>query len=540
MEPISGMPLVCRIYSERRDSPVKKELKGKFKETFTAVLPVTGIILLLHFTIAPMPSGILALFLSSSVFLILGMTLFTLGADVGMTPMGNQMGAKLVKLRNLPLFIFTALSLGIMITVAEPDLQVLGNQMPKATLFMLGRLEISVGTALICAVALGVGLFLVLAVLRILFKVNLSLLLIVFYALTFLLAAFTGEEFLAVAFDSGGVTTGPITVPFILALGVGIASVRGGDSSRDDSFGLVGLCSLGPILVVTVMGMLAPGGTVYLSEPVPEVGSFSELIEIYADALPHFGGEVALALSPILAFYLVFQAFILKLPKHVVERTLIGAAETFAGLVIFLTAVNVGFMPVGSFIGGAISSLDNNWVLIPIGMAVGFFIVAAEPAVHVLNEQVEDVTGGAISRKAMMIAMMIGMSLSVGLAMTRVLTGISIWYLIIPGYALALGLTFFAPKIFTAIAFDSGGVASGPMTATFLLPFAVGACEAVDGNILMDAFGVVAMVAMTPLVTIQILGAVYTVKEKQSARAEMPTTETAAELEEKEEEIIDF
>jgi hypothetical protein len=519
---------------------VTKELKGKLKETLTAVLPVSGIILLLHFTVAPMPSGILALFLSSVVFLILGMTLFTLGADSGMTPMGNQMGAALVKLRNLPLFIVTALLLGIMITIAEPDLQVLGNQMPKATLFTLGEMEVSVGSALIYAVALGVGLFLVVSVLRILFKISLSFLLIGFYILTFLLAAFTGKEFLAVAFDSGGVTTGPITVPFILALGVGIASVRGGDSARDDSFGLVGLCSLGPILVVTIMGMLVPGGATYTSEPIPEIGSFSELMGVYLDALPHFAWEVALALSPIFAFYLIFQIFFLKLPSHVMQRTLIGGVITYLGLVVFLTAVNVGFMPVGSYIGGMISSLDYNWVLIPIGMVVGFFIVAAEPAVHVLNEQVEDVTGGAISRKAMMVAMMIGMSVSVGLAMIRVLTGISIWYLIIPGYALALGLTFFVPKIFTAIAFDSGGVASGPMTATFLLPFAVGACEAAGGNILMDAFGVVAMVAMTPLVTIQILGAIYAVKEKQAERAEISTAETPAELEEKEEEIIDF
>lgn len=534
------MSLICRIYSERRNATVKKELKGKLNETLTAVLPVSGIILILHFTIAPMPSGILALFLSSVVFLILGMTLFTLGADSGMTPMGNQMGAALVKLRNLPLFIITALLLGIMITIAEPDLQVLGNQMPKATLFMLGETEVSVGSALIYAVALGVGIFLVISVLRILFKVSLSLLLIFFYLITFLLAAFTGDEFLAVAFDSGGVTTGPITVPFILALGVGIASVRGGDSARDDSFGLVGLCSIGPILVVTIMGMLTPGGATYTSEPIPDIGSFSGLMGAYLDALPHFAWEVALALSPIFVFYLIFQIFFLKLPKHVMQRTLIGGAITFLGLVVFLTAVNVGFMPVGSYIGGMISSLDSNWVLIPIGMVVGFFIVAAEPAVHVLNEQVEDVTGGAISRKAMMIAMMIGMSVSVGLAMTRVLTGISIWYLIIPGYALAIGLTFFVPKIFTAIAFDSGGVASGPMTATFLLPFAVGACEAVGGNILMDAFGVVAMVAMTPLVTIQILGTIYAIKEKQSERAEIPTAETTAELEEKEEEIIDF
>ncbi len=512
---------------------MKRELLSKLKETATAVLPICGVVLLLNFTIAPMPSGILALFVSSAVFLIIGMTLFQLGSDIGMTTMGNQIGSKLVEMKNLKLFILTALVLGVLVTIAEPDLQVLGKQMPNSVLFTLFGKDLTVGTVLIYAVALGVGLFLMFAVIRVLLGWNLSKIFIVLYIFVFILAAFTQEEYLAVAFDSGGVTTGPITVPFILALGVGIASVRGGESSQDDSFGFVALCSIGPIITVLIMGMFVDGSARYEPDVIPEILSASDLIRTYVNAFPVYVKEVALALSPILAVYLIFQIFFLKLPKITLLKTLIGVAYTYIGLVIFLTAVNVGFLPAGSYIGGALALLDYNWIIIPIGMLIGFFIVAAEPAVHVLTGQVEDVTGGAISKRAMMVALMIGMGVSVGLAMTRVITGLSIWYLLIPGYAIALGLTFFVPKIFTAIAFDSGGVASGPMTATFLLPFATGACSAIGGNVLMDGFGVVAMVAMTPLVTIQILGAVYAVKSKH---AENKFSEEIAELSKESEE----
>lgn len=519
---------------------MKREIAEKFKETATAVLPVAGVILLLHFTIAPMPSGILALFLSSTVFLIIGMAIFTLGADIGMTPMGNQIGNKLVEKKNLLLFILTSLILGILITVAEPDLQVLGKQMPDMTMFTLFGKDFSVGTALIYAVAIGVGLFLMFSVLRIMLELDLSKVFLILYIVVFAAAFLANPEYLAIGFDSGGVTTGPITVPFILALGVGIASVRGGESSQDDSFGLVGLCSVGPILTVLLMSMFIKDEAIYKIAPIPEAASFAAIAKIYLHAFPIYAEEVALALSPILGVYIVFQIFFLKLPKKTVAKTLIGVVYTYIGLVIFLTAVNVGFLPTGTFMGGALASLEYNWVLIPVGMLVGFFIVAAEPAVHVLTAQVEDVTGGAISRKAIMVALMVGMCVSVGLAMTRVLTGLSIWFLLIPGYAIALGLMFFTPKIFTAIAFDSGGVASGPMTATFLLPFATGACSAIGGNVLMDGFGVVAMVAMTPLVTIQILGAVYAVKEKRMAKKSAEAITEISDFAETDDLIIDF
>ena len=327
------------------------------------------------------------------------------------------------------------------------------------------------------------------------------------YGLIFLAAVFAQPDFLPVAFDSGGVTTGPITVPFILALGIGVAAVRGGKSAHDDSFGLVALCSVGPILSVFLVSLFydaSSGGYAAESAPIPQTAG--EMLRQFGAGLPHYAKEVLVALLPIVAAFVLFQLLFLHLPRRQMIRAAVGVVYTYLGLVLFLTGANVGFLPAGNYLGGAIAALPYNWILIPIGMVIGFFVVAAEPAVHVLNKQVEEISGGTISRKAMLIGLMCGVAVSLGLAMARVLTGVSIWYCLLPGYAIALGMSFFVPQIFTAVAFDSGGVASGPMTATFLLPFAMGACEALGGNVLSDAFGIVAMVAMTPLITIQILG----------------------------------
>lgn len=476
----------------------------KVKESLSAVLPISAMVLLLHFTIAPLPDAALVLFLLGTVFLIVGMGFFTLGADMAMMSMGERIGAHLTKSRKLWLIIVVGLMIGVIITVAEPDLQVLAKQVPAVP-----------DAALIASVAIGVGIFLVVALLRIIFQVRLSYLLIGLYIAVFGIGVFTSPDFLAVAFDSGGVTTGPITVPFILALGIGVAAVRGGKSSHDDSFGLVALCSVGPILAVMLMGLFfdASSGSYYNVASV-EGQELGNVFQLFVDAFPEYLKEVGLALAPILAFFIVFQIVWLKLPKSQLIKYGVGIVYTFLGLVLFLIGVNVGFMPVGNYLGNQIAGLSYRWILIPLGMVMGFFVVAAEPAVHVLNNQVEEISGGTISKRAMMLTLSIGVAISIGLAMIRVLTGISIWYFLLPGYLIALILTFFVPKIFTAVAFDSGGVASGPMTATFLLPFAMGACEAVGGNMMTDAFGIVAMVAMTPLITIQLLGLVYRVKSK--------------------------
>lgn len=502
---------------------MNKKLKLKIHESLSAVIPITLIVLALGMTVVPMELSTLMLFLAGAALLILGMGFFTLGADMAMMPIGEQVGTQLTRLKRLWLIVAACFVIGVIITVAEPDLQVLARQTPAVP-----------DRVLIFTVAAGVGFFLVVSFLRILFGWNLSWLLIGFYIVVFALAAFVPDAFLAVAFDSGGVTTGPITVPFIMALGLGLTAVRGDKNAESDSFGLVALCSIGPILSVLILGMIYnPEGAGYTPLSIPDIASTRELWLEFGHALPDYAKEVLLALAPILAFFVVFQVFFLKLRRKALVKILVGMLYTLVGLTLFLTGVNVGFMPAGNYIGKQLAELPYNWVLVPLGMLIGYYIVKAEPAVLVLNKQVEEITGGAISQKVMMAGLSIGMSVSLGLSMVRVLTGVSLLWFLVPGYALALGLSFLVPKIFTAIAFDSGGVASGPMTATFLLPFAMGACEAVGGNILTDAFGIVAMVAMTPLITIQIIGLVYQFKTRRApAAAEVHAVQ--------DEEIIEF
>lgn len=500
---------------------MNKILKEKSIEALSSVLPITLIVLLLSITITPMPVGTLVLYLVGAVLLIVGMAFFSLGTDVSMTPMGEGIGAQLPRTKNLLSIVGITFIIGILITIAEPDLQVLAGQVPSIP-----------NAVLIWTVAVGVGLFFVLAMLRTLFKIRLASLLILFYIGVLVLSAFVPNEFVAVAFDSGGVTTGPITVPFIMALGIGLASIRGDRDAQDDSFGLVALCSIGPILAVLLLGIFYKGGDPgYTAVTVPEVEDTKQVAMLFAHNLPEYVQEVLSALLPIILFCAVFQLVFRRFHRMQLKKIGIGFGYTFLGLSLFLTGVNVGFMPVGHFLGEQLAQRGHSWLLVPLGMLIGYFLVTAEPAVHVLNRQVENITNGGVSQRAMMHSLSIGVACSVGLSMLRVLTGISIYWMVIPGYLLALGLTFFVPPIFTGIAFDSGGVASGPMTSTFLLPFAMGACEALGGNVLTDAFGIVAMVAMTPLLTIQILGLLY----QRKARRMGDTVQSAVQ---EEEEII--
>ncbi len=485
----------------------KQHFLEKFKEAAASVLPITLIVALMGFTFVPLQADLMLSFLIGTLMLIIGMGLFTVGSDVSMTPIGSHMGAKLTKSRNLPLILGVSLLLGVAITVSEPDLTVLADNVPAIDTLVL-----------MVTVGVGVGVFLMLSMVRILFHIPLKWLLIGCYGLIFLLAAFTKPEYLAVAFDSGGVTTGPMTVPFIMALGVGVASIRSDANAHEDSFGLVALCSIGPILAVLLLSFLYPG--------VPEGsetavnGAIMNTVAIgrsYFHELPHEVGNVIMALLPIVVFFLIFQVFALKLRRLPFMRIMIGLVVTLVGLVLFLTGANVGFQPLGVALGETLATGGaTKYLMIPIAMVMGWFIINAEPAVHVLNKQVEELTAGAISAKAMGLALSIAVASANGLAMGRVLTGISILWIVVPGYLLALGLTLVVPQTFTAIAFDSGGVASGPLTATFMLPFAMGACQALGGSIMMDAFGLVALVAMMPLITVQVMGLIYVLKTRKA------------------------
>ena len=482
---------------------MNRKLREKIRESLQAVVPVTAIVLLLCVTITPMPPDTLLLFLTGAGLLILGMGFFTLGADLAMIPIGEHLGTRLAKGKKVVLIALACFAIGGIITVAEPDLQVLAQQTPGVP-----------DLTLILTVAVGVGIFLASAFLRMVLKIRLSILLLIGYAAVFLLSIFVPNEFVAVAFDAG-----PITVPFIMAFGIGLAALRNDGDAESDSFGMVALCSIGPILSVLLLGILyEPSQAEYAEITMPVISTTRDLGLEFGRAFPAYAKEVFLALLPVLVFFFLFQLAFLKLRKKQLVKVLAGILYTFIGLLLFLTGVNVGFMPVGSYLGKELVALPYRWILVPIGMVIGFFIVKAEPAVLVLNKQVEEISGGAISQKTMMNGLSIGMAMSVGLSMIRILTGISIYWFLVPGYVCALLLSFAVPKIFTAIAFDSGGVASGPMTATFLLPFAMGACGALGGNILLDAFGIVAMVAMTPLVIIQGIGLLYRFKTRRAAK----------------------
>lgn len=510
-----------RMSSENREfiKHNRTILQEKLRESLSSVLPITIIVFVLCFIFFPVKSGIMLAFIIGSVMLILGMGLFTLGADVAMMPIGEQVGSAVTKSRKIWLIIIVSFIVGAAVTIAEPDLTVLAQQAPNIP---KGVLIITVGV--------GVGLFLVIAMLRIIFKVKLSYLLVGLYTGILILGFFVPKDFLAIAFDSGGVTTGAITVPFILAFGVGVSSIRGGKDAQSDSFGLLGLCSVGPILAVLILGMLFKGGeTPYEFLALPNGTDTQQITMLFWTDLPHKLLEVAIALLPIVVFFGIFQIAILKLKKGQVIRIIAGLVYTYIGLVLFLTGVNVGFMPLGSLLGEIVASSTVKWLIVPIGMAVGYFIVAAEPAVHVLKKQVEEMTSGTISKKAIATSLSMGVSVSVGLAMVRILTGLPLLYLLVPGYVIALVLTFFVPPVFTAIAIDSGGVASGPMTATFLLPMAIGVCKGAGGNIAFDAFGLVAMVAMAPLIAIQVLGLYYNIKLKAAEKEQTKKTVEAKE-----------
>ena len=491
-----------------------KELKAKIVEALVSALPITAIVYVMAMTpLFDFSAAELITFTVGAVLLIVGIGLFNLGADLAMTPMGTHVGSGLSRQKKLGLLLSVCFVLGMLITIAEPDLQVLANQVSA----------VMNGTVLIYTVGVGVGLFLVVAILKIVFQKSLSHILMLFYMLLFALALLLvvngNSPLLPVAFDSGGVTTGPITVPFIMALGVGISNVLGDRRSKENSFGLVSLCSVGPVLAVLVLGIFSKNDLTYA---VPDYTVSDDVLGSFLHTAGHTCKEVAFALGLIVVFFLICQVLFLKLSHKRLARISVGVVFTYIGLVLFLTGVNVGFMPIGFKMGYTLSQVGDAF-LIGFGLVVGVLVVLAEPAIHVLNSQVEDVTGGLVDKKSMMVGLCIGVGSAIGLSMIRIVFDFSLVYYIIPGYFISLALSLFVPPVYTAIAFDSGGVASGPMTSGFILPFAIGACVSLQGAdaVLRDAFGVVALVAMAPLITIQLLGFRGIIAEKLNERRAM-------------------
>lgn len=491
------------------------KLKEKTMESLSAVLPITGIVLFCSIFLVPMDLNVFVLFVVGAILLVFGMGFFQLGAEISMTPIGEGIGIQISKTQKSWLVVLITFIMGAIITVSEPDLQVLAGQVPSIKSIVL-----------ILAVAAGVGLFLALSIIRIRYKMSLSLLLIILYGVVIVLSFFVPKNFLAVAFDSGGVTTGPMTVPFIMSLGVGLASLRSDKNSASDSFGLVALSSVGPIIAVLILGcFFTPKEAVIEEKDYSYVSTTRDAVKVFVEELPEYIKEVLISLAPIVAVFTIFQLLTRRYQRVQLTRIGFGLTYTFIGLILFLCGVSVGFSPLGERLGTVLAVSEFKWCLVPLGMLIGFFIVKAEPAIQVLNHQVANVTDGAISVKAMNWSMSLGVAVSVGLAMLRVLTGLPIQWIVIPGYVIALVLSRFVPKMFVGIAFDSGGVASGPMTATFLLPMSRGVCKAIGGNLMTDAFGMVALVAMTPLIAIQIMGVIYRIKTKKAEKVVAPVVE---------------
>lgn len=484
---------------------MNKIILKKLNNSLISVVPITIIILVLNFSLPDrMTNPSLFKFLIGAVFLIVGMVLYSLGSETALEPIGELIGNRITSTKRVWLILLVGFVIGFIVTIAEPDLIVLGTQ--------LG----SIKWILIITIAFGVGMFLVLALARILKKIQLKVVLIVLYGILFLIACFTHFSFIPLAFDSGGVTTGPVTVPFILAIGVGVASVMGGKNKKEDSFGIVAICSIGPIIAVLLLCLIFKPN-IDSSISVDQANSFSEVLVQYGLSAFEFFKDVLIALLPIISFFLIINFLLIKIPKKRLIKILIGIIYTFVGLSLFLLGANLGFMGTGLQLGERIASLEYNGVLVPICMAIGCVLVLAEPAVIVLGKQVEDISNGNIRKVTIIISLCIAMAFAVGLSMLRILFKFSIWYFIIPGYAIAITLTFFSPKVFTAIAFDSGGVVSGPMTTAFMLPLAIGVTSVVSGSsaILTDAYGIVGLVALMPLIVIQVLGIVTTQKQKR-------------------------
>lgn len=474
-------------------------LMDKIKEAAISVLPIMLVVWLLHLTAAPLGEN-LARFAVGGVLLIIGLAVFLLGAEIGIVPMGQAAGSALTKRRSLPLLLGAGFAIGFFITVAEPDVHVLSQQ--------VASVDPTIDPLLLVAmIAVGVGIFVSVALARIIFQISLRLTLAVFYALIFACAAFTSPEFLGVAFDAGGATTGPMTVPFIMALGIGVASVRT-SRGQDDSFGLIGIASIGPVLSVLILGLFQSGGPPAAGSEAAMAGN--SLLNHFLGYLPEVAGETGVALLPLVGLFVAFRLFLLRQATfYRMLRTAIGLVYTYLGLLLFFTGVKGGFIPAGSGLGAILATDSAEWLLPAVAFTLGALAVCAEPAVWVLTRQVEDVSGGAIKSRILLIFLCIGVAVAVALALARVLYHLSLWWFLIPGYVAAFLLTLPCPPMFTAIAFDSGGVASGPMASTFILAFTLGASQGLGGNPVLDAFGVIALIAMTPLIAIQLLGMLY-------------------------------
>lgn len=483
---------------------------SKFKEASLSVLPIILVVLLLNFTIISIDNLLIIRFLIGALLVVVGLAVFLLGVDIGIAPLGSLTGMSLAKTNKLWVVLIAGVILGFFISIAEPGLMVLVNQIELVT---LGQIS---GISILMVVSIGLAIMLSLGFLRIFYNIPLYKILIVLYLIIFGLAMFTSKEFLAISFDSSGSTTGILAVPFILSLSVGISKLKkDSKASEKDSFGLVAIASTGAIISVMILNIFTKVNE-FTSNFDLGISNSNFIIRPLMEIIPNYLKESFIAILPLLVILLVLQRISFKLKKKQLRQMLTGFAFAFIGLLIFLIGVNAGFMDVGMSIGKSLALLNNKTYIIIIGFILGIVTILAEPAVYVLTHQIEDVTSGYVKKNAVLVALMIGVGFAVAISVVRILTPqIQLWNYLLPGYIICIAMMFFIPKLFVGIAFDAGGVATGPMTATFTLAFIQGAADAFEGaDIMIDGFGMIAMVAMMPIITLEILGFIFGIKTK--------------------------
>ncbi len=483
-------------------------LLEKFKEVLFAILPITVIVLVLNYTIVPLEATLIFRFVLGALLIVLGLSIFLLGVDIGIIPIGNLMGSALSKTNNIWIVALSGLILGFFISIAEPDLHIIAGQIEFVTLGLVSKLNI------ILIVSLGIGVMFTVGLTRIVNNIPLHKVLIPLYAVILVLALFTSPEFLAISFDASGATTGALTVPFMLALATGISALKkDSQDSEKDSFGLVALASVGAIITVMIMSIVSKTDKISGTMEY-HIATSSSIIEPFIQKLPTIAIEAFFVLLPLLIIFLVFNILFFKMDRRPLRKILKGLLYTFIGLILFLIGVNAGFMDVGRIIGVNVASSGNLSLIIIIGFVLGLVTVLAEPAVHVLTHQIEDITSGYVKRPIVISALCIGVGFAVALSMLRIIIPeIQLWHYLLPGYIIAIGMVFVVPPLFVGMAFDSGGVASGPMTVTFILAFAQGVAEFVKtADVLVDGFGMIAMVALTPVIALQIVGYIFKIK----------------------------
>ena len=485
-------------------------LMHKLKEVSSAVAPIVILVVILHFTLTPVSNIQLFQFLAGALAIILGLAILLFGIEIGIQPFGNHLGASFLKSNKLWYVVAIGFVLGFFVNIAEPDLQVLAGEISDVMGGFIPTL------AILVTVSVGTGIMLSLGIIRIVKNIPLNMVLIITYGIIAVLAAFSSSDMLAIGFDSSGATTGALTTPLVLALSVGVSAMkRDSRSAESDSFGLVGIMSMGAPLGILFLNFFVK--TDSIDPSIPERSIASGFWAPFIKAVPEVALQSLIALLPVVVLLLIFQKFSFRLKTGPFLRMLTGFVYAYIGLVIFLVGVGGGFMNVGNIIGHGLASYDSKFILVGLGFLLGMLVILTEPAVYILTRQIEDVTSGYIKKKTVLATLSVGVAFAVGLSMLRIaVPGIQLWHYLLPGFAISLALTFFVPKIFVGIAFDSGGVASGPMTATFVLALAEGASDATAGsNILVDSFGVISMVAMTPLIALQILGLIYKAKTKK-------------------------